>query len=125
MTNLFFLSAKCVRTRDPFYPRYDLAADGAWALTYGVKELPEGQSALGASGPRFDTSKRRTGPQYKCPWCGNKDYVLCRTCHKITCYDGLSSSFFCVYCNRTGIIGDPITNDEFTGIDKRKGYGQN
>ena len=123
MTNLFFLSAKCVRTRDPFYPRYDLAADGAWALTYGVKELPAGQKAVGGSGG-VDLSNRRTGPQYKCPWCGNPTFFKCGNCGELTCYNGESKDVVCAYCSRASQIGGVISDDEMGKMVKVKGSGQ-
>lgn len=124
MDNLFFLEAKCKKSGKIFYPRYDLGADDSWVLTYGQKELPKGQKVVGSDGPGFKISKRRTGPQYKCPWCGNNDFVRCGNCGKITCHPSGYTSFTCAYCGNSGKITGTITSDDIKGMVKSSGNGQ-
>lgn len=124
MDNLFFLEAKCVKCGKVFYPRYDLGADDSWVLTYGQKELPLGQKVTGDSGPKFNISSRRTGPQYKCPWCGNTDFVKCGNCGKITCHDSNSESFSCAHCGNSGKVSGVISGDDMKGMVKSSGSGQ-
>ena len=124
MNTLFFLEAKCEKTRQTFYPRYDLAADDWWTLTYGVKELPAGQKAVGAGGPGIKIDKRRVGPQYGCPWCGNTDFVHCGSCGKITCHDVNTDDFHCVHCGNKGKITGTISGEEMAGMVKSSGSGQ-
>lgn len=107
MDNLFFLNAKCIRNKQDFYIRYDFAADDRWCLTYGVKTLPSGENSVSSSGKQVDISNCRTGPQYKCPWCGSKDFVRCGRCAKLTCYDG-SGTFTCAYCGNSGKVSGHI-----------------
>ena len=124
MDNLFFLEAKCVKSGNTFYPRYDLAADDYWVLTYGEKTLPAGQDASGPQGPRFNIPRRRVGPQYKCPWCGNTDFVKCGRCGKITCHKTNTSEFSCVHCGNSGKVSGTISGDEMKGMVKTSGSGQ-
>lgn len=124
MDNLFFLEARCVKTRQVFYPRYDLAADDCWVLTYGQKDLPIGHRPTGGAGPGVKISRMRIGPQYKCPWCGNTDFVRCGACGKITCHDVNDENFSCVHCGRSGKVGGVISGDEMKGMVKSSGTGQ-
>lgn len=124
MENLFFLEAKCVKFGEIFYPRYDLGADDSWVLTYGQKNLPIGQKTSGDGELRFNITKMRVGPQYKCPWCGNTDFVRCGKCGKITCHDSRSDDFSCVHCGNSGKISGSISNDDMKGMVKSSGMGQ-
>ena len=76
MKTLFFLKAKCVNTNQDFYIRHDFAADDKWVLTYGLKEIPIGENVSGV-GMEVDYTSVRIGPQYKCPHCGNKEFIKC------------------------------------------------
>lgn len=124
MDNLFFLEAKCGKSGKIFYPRYDLGADDCWVLTYGQKELPRGTKANGSAGLSIKISKRRVGPQYKCPWCGNTDFVRCGNCGRITCHDGKSNKFHCEHCGNSGEISGVISGDDMKGMVKSSGTGQ-
>lgn len=124
MDNLFFLEAKCIKCRKLFYPRYDLGADNAWVLTYGKKELPVGQRADAGNVVRFNVTKMRNGPQYKCPWCGNRGYVRCGVCHNITCYNNNFNEFTCAYCGNSGNVTGVISGDELNNSIKTSGNGQ-
>lgn len=124
MDNLFFFEAKCIKTGKLFYPRYDLAADDCWTLTYGVKELPYGHKAAGAGGPGFAITATKVGPQYKCPWCGNTSYVRCGRCGKLTCYDDRTDTFTCGHCGNRGKITGTISTDEMKSMVKSSGSGQ-
>lgn len=114
MKSLFFLSAKCGKCKKDFYPRYDFAADDKWVLTYGLKELPAG-NGVGDSESMRDISGGRTGPQYKCPWCGNESFCRCGVCKKITCYSG-EGLFTCAFCGNSGIPSGQITDIEISGL---------
>ncbi len=124
MNNLFFLEAKCEKCGKIFYPRYDLAADDCWVLTYGQKELPVGGKTLGSDGAGLNISRRRTGPQYKCPWCGQTDFVKCGSCGKLTCHDENSEDFSCAHCGATGKISGTISGEEMRKSVKSSGSGQ-
>lgn len=114
MEKVFFLNAKCEKCGKDFYPRYDYAADDKWVLTYGLKELPQGGHADG-SGSEVDISNARTGPQYKCPWCGNESFVKCGSCKKITCYSG-QGTFKCAHCGHTGEVSGYIKDINISGF---------
>lgn len=116
------MEAKCRKNHRTFYPRYDLAADDCWVLTYGIKDLPQGQSVGSAGGAGMDLGRTRTGPQYRCPWCGNKDYVRCGRCGNLTCYrDG---DFECAYCGNVGKVTGTISADQMKKLVKTTGSGQ-
>ncbi len=113
-----FMPVNCVKAHKTFYARYDLAYDGTWVNTYGLKEMPaeENGTVAKAGVSRIDLSQARTGPQYKCPYCGNVDFVQCGGCSKLTCYSG-SGLFHCDHCGNSG---------EVTGtIDSLEGRGRN
>lgn len=113
MKTLFFLSAKCAKTNQPFYIRHDFAADDRWVITYGVKELPSAEISFG--GPlQIDYGSIRVGPQYKCPHCGNEHFVRCGACGKYTCHpcDETKKEFKCSYCAYEGTISGYIESVE-------------
>lgn len=112
MDNLFFLEVKCCKTKNTFYARFDYAADDCWALTYGLKNLPVGEK-VSTGGSQQDISNMRTGPQYKCPFCGNVGFVKCNSCGKLTCYDQ-SGYFNCAYCSNSGTVSGHIEKIDVT-----------
>lgn len=122
--NLFFLEAKCAKTGRLFYPRYDLAADDCWVLTYGQKDLPAGQSAETSGSSGIEIKAKRKGPQYKCPWCGNISYVRCGACHRLTCFVHGEKYSTCAYCGEVGEVGGYITDRETVDMAKSSGKGQ-
>ena len=87
ITDAVCIPAKCGKTSRDFYMMYYKAFDGKWVLTYGKKELPRSSGGAGnAVAVKLDSV--RTGPQYKCPHCGQKYTFKCWNCGKSTCYDG-------------------------------------
>ena len=71
ITDAVCIPAKCGKTSRDFYMMYYKAFDGKWVLTYGKKELPRSSGGAGnAVAVKLDSV--RTGPQYKCPHCGQK-----------------------------------------------------
>lgn len=108
-----FYKLKCTKTKQDFYARYDYAYDNKWVLTYGLRDLPEsdrGSSKRSNNATStIDVSQARTGPQYKCPYCGNAGYVRCSNCGKLTCYDH-SGFFTCAHCGNKGSVSGYITN---------------
>lgn len=115
------LPINCVRTHRTFYARYDYAYDGVWVLTYGLKDIPSDgiEQSSGGGMSRIDLSNSRTGPQYKCPHCGNTEFVRCGRCGKLTCYSG-SGNFTCDHCSNTGEVSGTI--DSLEG-NKRRSQG--
>lgn len=75
ITDAVCIPAKCGKTSRDFYMMYYKAFDGKWVLTYGKKELPRSSGGAGnAVAVKLDSV--RTGPQYKCPHCGQKIHRL-------------------------------------------------
>ena len=113
-----FLPVNCEKTHKVFYARYDFAYDRVWVLTYGLKDKPidTSGSTLGDGVLRIDLSNSRTGPQYKCPYCGNTEFVRCGKCKKLTCYSG-KGIFVCDHCGNKGEVNGTI--DSLEG-DKRR-----
>lgn len=105
MDNVVFIEVMCGKAHKKFYARYDLAFDKKWVLTYGIKYIPPGEttSQFGSRTMKIDISKARNGPQYKCPYCNNNDFVRCGSCGKITCYTGTGISV-CEYCGDAGEV---------------------
>lgn len=122
--NLFFWEAKCGSTKQTFYPRFDLGADDSWVLTYGVKELPTGQRVSSAGNSRLDLSRMRDGPQYKCPWCGNKGFARCGYCGRITCYNVRDRYSVCAHCGKRGRIGGSFSRKDMEKSVIASGSGQ-
>lgn len=115
------LPVNCVRTHRTFYARYDYAYDGVWVLTYGLKDIPSDgvEQSSGSGMSRIDLSNSRTGPQYKCPHCGNTEFVRCGRCGKLTCYSG-NGNFTCDHCGNTGEVSGTIESLEG---NKRRSQG--
>jgi predicted RNA-binding Zn-ribbon protein involved in translation (DUF1610 family) len=106
-----FYEIKCRSNKKDFYLRYDFAYDEKWVLTYGLKSLPaedaRESSAFGNRKSTIDISQARTGPQYKCPYCGTRGFVRCGSCGKLTCYDH-SGHFTCAHCGNSGAVSGQI-----------------
>lgn len=98
------LPVKCVSSHNTFYARYDYAYDGVWVLTYGLKSAPSDASESSSTGiTKINLGNSRTGPQYKCPYCGNTEFVRCGKCRKLTCYSG-RGTFHCEHCGHSGEV---------------------
>lgn len=67
----------------------------------------------------IDISQTTVGPQYKCPYCGNKGYVRCGSCGKITCKPNNTKEFTCAHCGNSG-----VANGVIKGIGGNSGIGQ-
>lgn len=121
MAKVYFIKAYCVNEHKPFYMRYDYAADDCWARTYGIKELTLSDSkSLTNSASDFDISNSRIGPQYKCPWCGNKRFWRHGACGSINCWDGRLNNVTCGNCGVTCTLGDGVV----TTLSGTSGNGQ-
>lgn len=106
------LPVQCINTHRTFYARYDFAYDGVWVLSYGLKEVPSDAGSSGISGTaKVDISNSRTGPQYKCPYCGNRDFVRCGKCRALTCWNG-KGNFTCDACGNHGSVSGTIDSLE-------------
>ena len=102
------IPVNCSKTHKKFYARYDFAFDEVWVLTYGLKSLPNDEDYItGGTGEEttIDLTNSRTGPQYKCPYCGNTHYVRCGCSNKCTCWDGVNR-FVCDHCGGTAEAGE-------------------
>lgn len=115
-----FLPVNCVSTHKTFYARYDFAYDGVWVLTYGLCTMPVDTAGegLGSGLSRIDLTNSRTGPQYKCPYCGNTDFVRCGSCRKLTCYSG-EGDFDCDHCGSRGEVTGHIESLDID-VENRK-----
>jgi hypothetical protein len=102
-----FTHAKCSKTKKPFIIRFDKGADGKWCMTYGLVPVQPTQNS--GSTETMDFSRFRIGPQYKCPYCGNKTIVECG-CGSIGCYDGKSETYYCHECNTSGKVSGSIVS---------------
>lgn len=102
----------CISSHKEFLARYDFAYDEVWVLTYGIKEIQNEHIRTDATkSKKIDITNSRTGPQYKCPYCGNRDFVRCGLCEKLTCYSG-DGSFVCDHCGNVGGVSGTIESLE-------------
>lgn len=108
-----FIPVNCISSHRTFYARYDYAYDNTWVLTYGLKTLPSESSGniMSTNMSKIDVSNARVGPQYKCPYCGNRSFVHCGKCHKLTCYSG-TGNFTCDHCGNIGEVSGVIDSLE-------------
>lgn len=114
-----FIPAKCNKTGKKFYIREDLAADGMWVRTYGITSIPDSEKG-NADEIVIDFNNHRQGPQYKCPYCGNKGIFLCTGCGvKACCYDG-SETWHCPISGESGTF----SSESATSISGSGGKGQ-
>lgn len=121
MNNVYYIKAYCSNTRKPFYMRYDYAADDCWVRTYGVKELsPADSASMGGGNSDFSISNSRIGPQYKCPWCGNRWFWKHGGCGSINCWDGESDDVVCGNCAQACTLGEGVV----TTLNGTSGSGQ-
>lgn len=105
-TDAVCVHAMCGKTLRDFYMLYYKAYDGTWVRTYGQKSLPR-QSGGSGSSVAVKLTPMRTGPQYKCPHCGEKYTFTCWNCGKHTCYDGDSHDgreVTCGHCGKSGVF---------------------
>ncbi|MFQ9889903.1 MAG: TerY-C metal binding domain-containing protein [Streptococcus sp.] len=85
------------------------------------KELPRSSGGAGnAVAVKLDSV--RTGPQYKCPHCGQKYTFKCWNCGKSTCYDGDDHDgreVVCAHCGESGVFR---TVSAVVAVEKQKMY---
>ncbi len=111
------LPVNCIKTHKTFYARYDYAYDEIWVLSYGLKDLPEDMAKDEGSGvAKMRLGNSRTGPQFKCPYCGNRGFVQCGKCKKLTCY-AENGQFTCDHCGYEGTVSGVLESLE--GDSKR------
>lgn len=101
-----FIEAECSQYNQKFYLRYDYAADDVMGANIWSKRKRTFSSCIGQS-RSIDMSQTRTGPQYRCPYCGNEDIVRCGACGKLKCHDSSSKWFRCS-CGNSGEISGRI-----------------
>lgn len=106
------LPVNCISSHKEFFARYDFAYDEVWVLTYGIKGIQKEFTCNDTSKcKKIDIENTRTGPQYKCPYCGNRDFVKCGSCGKLTCYSG-DGNFVCDHCGNVGAVSGTIDSLE-------------
>ena len=121
-TDGVYLPAKCGQTRKDFYMIYYKSYDNKWVLTYGKKEKPV-SSGIGSSSVTVKLSPLRTGPQYRCPYCGERFTFTCWNCGKKTCYDGDNHDGREVICGHCGKSGVFRSGGKGGGVRDISGYG--
>jgi len=113
LSRTFVLPVNCCNVHSKFYARYDTDYYGDWVLTYGLKTVltDVGIEQNGSNSFDIDISNSKLGPQYRCPYCGNKEFVRCGSCKKYTCYSG-NGRFICDHCGSTGEVTGTIKKIE-------------
>lgn len=106
-TDAVCIPARCGRSDRDFYMMYYRAFDDKWVLTYRKKELPHQVESVGGGSVAVNLTPMRTGPQYKCPHCGEMYTFTCWNCGKSTCYDGDNHDgreVICAHCGESGVF---------------------
>ena len=119
-TDAVCIPAKCGRSGRDFYMMYYKSFDDKWVLTYGKKEMPYLGGMQKKNSVAVDLTPMRTGPQYKCPHCGEKYTFTCWNCGKRTCYDGDNHDgreVTCAHCGKSGVFR---SNNSGVGQGKQK-----
>ena len=101
------IPAKCRKNGQDFYMMYYKSFDGKWVFTYGKKDQPYSGTTRDNNSVSIDLTPIRTGPQYKCPHCGEKFTFICWNCGKRTCYDGDNHDgrvTTCAHCGKSGVF---------------------
>lgn len=126
MANVFIIEARCSANNKPFFVRCDMAADGTWVQTYGLRNRPVDRNS-DSSEQKIDLNKVVIGPQYRCPYCGRRSFVKHGACGRISCYqhDLDKGNFHCGWCDEDGILDKPGSGaDKPFDVDGRSGSGQ-
>ena len=109
-TDAVCLPAKCGKTHRDFYILCYKAFDDVWVETYGRAEIPQDSSGRHGSSISVNMNRIRTGPQYKCPHCGETHKFTCWNCGKRTCFDGDTHDgreVVCAHCGKSGVFKAP------------------
>ncbi len=99
MDDAIFVESKCKNNQKVFYIKYYKGADEVWVLARGEKSIANEQQAGGMSSASLDISQIRISPRYSCPYCGNRGFVQCGACNKITCYGDSDEEGYCAHCS--------------------------
>ena len=114
-----FVEARCEKTKQKFYIKHYLGADGVWVRVEGVKNISN-EEAKSNSKASLNLSNTRISVNYKCPFCRNLSFTQC-SCGEmcITCHDGKSETAKCAYCGGEGKVEGLIEK-----LDGSSGSGQ-
>ena len=121
-----FIPAKCEKTGKDFFVESYQAYDGTWVFAYGVDAL-SGAKGDSHGNTAASLAYARSGPQFSCPYCGQRRCFMCCVCGKITCYDGNNSEGRKITCGCCGasLVFDPRSDSSkkinFSGVS---GSGQ-
>lgn len=81
---------------------------GGWYYTWAFPIKETSASKEGYDNTKISGSFHR-GEDYRgCPYCGNRGFVRCGRCHKLTCI-GKEDHFHCQWCGNDGRITGTIT----------------
>ena len=123
--NAVLVPITCRQTKKKFYARYDLAYDKVWVLAYGLTEFPEDMGSRDGVGTtpeqtKIDLSNMRMGPQYKCPYCGARNFVKCGRCGEFTCYEPQGGRFECACCGHSGEVSGTLSELGGSGMSSQR-----
>lgn len=125
--NMLCFESKCTESKKDFYIRLDRSVMDVWVMTYGLKQRPvdrSGRSGSSGAVSGFNLNDAIFGPQYSCPWCGNKGIGRCGRCGEIHCIPlelDEDHEVTCPYCGNIAVYRR--TEDEFS-VDTTGGRGQ-
>lgn len=100
------IPAKCSKHQTSFGIVLGIA-NGQLSACYGVEASKHIKSGEKLCKNFLFTKGIKRSQTYKCPICGNKNFVQCRICGNISCFDN-SGWFHCAHCGNRGIVSGRI-----------------
>lgn len=89
---------KCYRTKKTFGMRTQKMSDGDWWRTWAFPIDDRRASSEGYDRTPVKGNMFRTEEYPGCPYCKSYNFVQCNSCHRLTCWNGETSSQ-CRWCN--------------------------
>lgn len=106
------LVLKCGMTKKSYGVRIQKMADGDWKRTWAFPLREEVAKREGYDQSTVSGSLSETDAFPGCPYCGNRPFYQCGTCHKIVCWNPKDLRVTCPWCNVTSDIEGYL--DRFT-----------
>ena len=107
--------AKCCRSHQTYGIRVEQRADNVWYCTWAFPISDKNAKSEGYDNVVI-SGRVENDPEYPgCPYCGNRAWVNCDRCKKLTCWDGREGVIECEWCRNKGEIIEAETFDISAG----------
>lgn len=105
--NVTIVVARCIKTKEGFGIRFEEKSLGEWVADWA---FPLKDNEAKREGYTYGQVKGTFGfdSSYPgCPYCKHPTFFQCGgSCRKIVCWDGISRTNTCPWCNVTATMGD-------------------